>query len=274
MTEAQKTKSLDKIELGFEKQIMEGYKKANNNIKLELIKLEEKGLLTYTDMQNYNRLKSLQEKIRSEINELQKSTGKTLTTEQMTLYESARDYSFDVLSTQAETRIDIDLLPKEAIKEAVKNPLDYVGAVQRNADNAANMIKKINQNILTGLIQGKSYAKIATGINKDMDLGYKNSLRIARTEAHRVREKGTLNAYEEAKEMGLQIVKVWSSAKDDRTREAHIEANGQEVEIDEPFIVDGEELMFPGDPSGSAENVINCRCSMITKIKNFDKNKK
>jgi hypothetical protein len=34
------------------------------------------------------------------------------------------------------------------------------------------------------------------------------------------------------------------------------------VPIDEPFIVSGEELMYPGDPSGSAGNVINCRCAI------------
>jgi len=26
--------------------------------------------------------------------------------------------------------------------------------------------------------------------------------------------------------------------------------------------VGGERLMYPGDPSGSAENVINCRCAV------------
>jgi len=32
--------------------------------------------------------------------------------------------------------------------------------------------------------------------------------------------------------------------------------------MDQPFIVDGESLDYPGDPSGSAANVINCRCGV------------
>ena len=32
------------------------------------------------------------------------------------------------------------------------------------------------------------------------------------------------------------------------------------IPIGEPFVVMEEELMHPGDPAGSAENVINCQC--------------
>lgn len=60
--------------------------------------------------------------------------------------------------------------------------------------------------------------------------------------------------------------KVWTSILDNRTRTGefnHVEADGQEVPTNEPFIVSGEELMFPGDTSlgASLGNVINCRCS-------------
>ena len=30
----------------------------------------------------------------------------------------------------------------------------------------------------------------------------------------------------------------------------------------DPFLVGGEQLLYPGDPAGSSENVINCRCSV------------
>jgi hypothetical protein len=38
--------------------------------------------------------------------------------------------------------------------------------------------------------------------------------------------------------------------------------------IDAPFIVDGEALDHPSDPSGSPENTINCRCVELRRVKN------
>ena len=44
-------------------------------------------------------------------------------------------------------------------------------------------------------------------------------------------------------------------------RETHAAIDGQLAKDGEPFYVDGEELMFPGDPSGSPENTYNCHCT-------------
>jgi hypothetical protein len=39
--------------------------------------------------------------------------------------------------------------------------------------------------------------------------------------------------------------------------------------MDEPFVVDGEQLMFPGDTSmgATARNIVNCRCTCIFRNK-------
>ena len=59
----------------------------------------------------------------------------------------------------------------------------------------------------------------------------------------------------------------WFSQKDDKVRESfnydHVAADGQRVQIGQPFIVSGEALRYPGDPSGSLGNIINCRCFAI-----------
>lgn len=48
----------------------------------------------------------------------------------------------------------------------------------------------------------------------------------------------------------------------------HVEADGQQRRIDEPFIVSGQELQFPGDTrlGASAGNVIKCRCHAATVV--------
>lgn len=53
---------------------------------------------------------------------------------------------------------------------------------------------------------------------------------------------------------------TWDATGGQRTRDWHMSADGQRKPIDQPFEVDGELLQYPGDPAGSAGNVINCRC--------------
>jgi hypothetical protein len=56
--------------------------------------------------------------------------------------------------------------------------------------------------------------------------------------------------------------KTWLATLDDRTRPEHAAAHGQSVPVDQTFTVGGEDLDYPGDPDGSDENTINCRCSL------------
>jgi len=90
---------------------------------------------------------------------------------------------------------------------------------------------------------------------------------IARTETH-----GAANyaMHETAKQTGLTLVKEWVADEGERTRPDHAEANGQTVAMDEPFMVGGERLMYPGDSSGSAWNTINCRCVSIQRVADPD----
>lgn len=81
---------------------------------------------------------------------------------------------------------------------------------------------------------------------------------IARTETIRATNYGGQQA---AKSTGLRLQKTWLATRDGRTRDAHVDADGQTVDIDGYYDVDGELLEYPGDPSGSPENTIQCRCT-------------
>jgi hypothetical protein len=54
------------------------------------------------------------------------------------------------------------------------------------------------------------------------------------------------------------VTKVWLATEDDRTRETHVDANGQEVSLNDYFDVGGYSAMYPGDPDLPDEEVINC----------------
>lgn len=64
--------------------------------------------------------------------------------------------------------------------------------------------------------------------------------------------------------------KKWLANRDERTREAHLQAaNGQFIPIGEMFIVGGENLLYPADTMNGASvgNTINCRCGMDFRIR-------
>lgn len=84
--------------------------------------------------------------------------------------------------------------------------------------------------------------------------------RLIRTEATNAANVATLQS---ATDMFGQenLQKEWMTAIDGRERPAHRAADAQIVDFKERFLVGGEQLFHPGDPAGSAKNVVNCRCS-------------
>ena len=58
--------------------------------------------------------------------------------------------------------------------------------------------------------------------------------------------------------------KQWIAELDSKTREWHREIDGKFIPIDEMFEVGTDKMRFPHDyVNGSAENLINCRCTCI-----------
>lgn len=136
-----------------------------------------------------------------------------------------------------------------------------------------NTTEKEFKRIVNNVVQqaqedGQSVQDAAREIQKQ--IGFSNSyraVRIARTEIVSASNHGSLIG---AKSTGLQLKKVWIATRGDRTRDAHKDMDGRSVNMNEKFRVDvydgkikiGDELLeHPGDPKGSAGNVINCRCT-------------
>lgn len=58
--------------------------------------------------------------------------------------------------------------------------------------------------------------------------------------------------------------KQWASIwLDDRVRPSHMAAHGQVQAVENTFYVGDSRLMYPGDPAGTPQEVINCRCVLI-----------
>lgn len=86
---------------------------------------------------------------------------------------------------------------------------------------------------------------------------------IARTESLMALSVGQREADSLLGEFG-PAEKAWSSTIDERTRDSHAAMSEFDlIPYNDPFIVGGVPMMMPLDPSGPAEEVINCRCGLL-----------
>ena len=118
--------------------------------------------------------------------------------------------------------------------------------------------KRLNSEVLQGILQGDSIPKIANRLERVENMNKNASIRTARTMVTSAENKGRMDMLEKAESEGIICQKVWISQIDTRTRDSHIELDGQPRDKDEPFENSVGKIMYPGDPSADAANVYNC----------------
>ena len=124
--------------------------------------------------------------------------------------------------------------------------------------------ERVREELFEGINKGETLTELAGRIRGVFSGSTMRAMRIARTETSMAASSGRQRAFVESGVTG----KVWLCARDKNVRDAHRKAGedyASPISIDQPFIVGGEKLMHPGDPSGSPGNVINCRCVHLAK---------
>ena len=125
--------------------------------------------------------------------------------------------------------------------------------------------QQITASVTSSILQGKGIGKIADDLQSRMqDMSRASAIRTARTAITAAQNAGRLDTYRAAQDMGIKLKKQWMATLDNRTRHAHAMLDGQTVDVDKPFKVDGYELMYPGDNSAPGYLVYNCRCTTIS----------
>lgn len=145
----------------------------------------------------------------------------------------------------------------------VKRLLAIAGERVKDIDKTTLKLLKVA--LAEGVSDGESIPQLAKRID-NLYLGEiipNRSTVIARTEVVSSANWSSLEAGKQFQgQYGMQLTKVWLATGDDRTRPTHEDADGQEVALDEPFIVGGEELQYPGDVSASPSETVCCRCTL------------
>lgn len=119
-------------------------------------------------------------------------------------------------------------------------------------------VKKINAEILQGILQGEPMDEIAERLRKVIGMNESAAIRNARTMVTGAENKGRQDSYARAEADGMILDKKWIATHDGRTRHWHRELDGATVPQDEPFVNEFGEIMYPGDPHADPANVYNC----------------
>jgi hypothetical protein len=163
-------------------------------------------------------------------------------------------------------RKDYQVLNTETMDKIVSNWALAYGA-QKITQITSTTIRDIKFIVSRGIQEGWTEKEVAAQIS--LLAPSKSDSRaqtIARTETHSASQA---IQFEAAEILELDMVKVWTTAIDERTRTIadgaqfdHVAADGQRVGMNETFTIEGvngnEDLLYPSDPAGSAGNVINC----------------
>lgn len=185
------------------------------------------------------------------------------------LWEKSVDRLMDSLKRIAQAGWE-DTVQQLGLQDLPFNPNDPILAdqLQRTRNLMVRTPDEVYRTIIDELAKGhdasESPAQLAQRVRNVLSVtGTENwparAQTVAVTEVHRAYNFGSLAAAQRAQVRDISVMtKTWIHKHDLRVRTAH--RISQTVPVNQPFIVDKEPLMAPGDPAGSPGNVINCRC--------------
>jgi hypothetical protein len=253
------------------RQLKQVYNQAKKDCEAKIAELNSR-----TDMQNLQAIvyqKQYQEALKKQIegilDTLQSNQFNTITEYLGTSYENGfLGALYDLQGQGIPLIIPID--QSQVVQALQTDSKISTNMYTRLGEDVTYLKKSIKAELSRGTANGSSWleiaTKIATGMNSPFNKALNNSLRIARTEGHRIQQQAQWNTLQTAKEKGADVVKQWDSTLDDRTRSDHKILDGQIRELDDYFEVGGYKAMYPGS-FGVASEDIHCRCCMLQRAK-------
>ena len=178
-----------------------------------------------------------------------------------------REYQLGIREAQRLVKLSQKNYAHKAIKPRLFKRLDLFATLRGAEEDLLERVFIASQATLTrvdtsiklllteGYQTGKGINHVANLLTQRFDqLQTWEARRIARTEIHNSHNTAVMDTYQE---LDVEYT-MWISADDDRTRESHLEINGEIIPIGNEY---SNGLKFPGDTDGPIEEWINCRCA-------------
>lgn len=234
-------------------------------------------LSTRTDMENLQSIiyqKQYQEALKAQLEgvlaNLQSNSYATVSDYLTKCY---RDGYTGVMYDLQKTGIPIIMpIDQAAVVRAIQTDSKLSKSLYDKMGEDVTYLKKaVRTEVSRGIANGSTWNEVAGKLTRHMantpfQKAYNNSIRIARTEGHRIQVQSAMDAQKIAKSKGADIVKQWDSTLDGNTRDLHRLLDGQIREIDEPFEAGGRKVEAPGMFGDPAEDC-NCRCCLLQRAR-------
>lgn len=248
------------------------YQKALRDCEQKIRELSER-----TDMENLQSIiyqKQYQEALKAQLegvlSNLQSNSYATVSDYLAKCY---RDGYTGVMYDLQQTGIPIIMpIDQAAVVRAIQTDSKLSKSLYDKMGEDVTYLKKaVRAEVSRGIANGSTWNEVAGKLSRHMantpfQKAYNNSIRIARTEGHRIQVQSALDAQHVAKSKGADIVKQWDATLDGATREHHQMLDGQIREVDEPFEVANLKVEAPG-MFGLASEDCNCRCCLLQRAR-------
>jgi hypothetical protein len=208
--------------------------------------------------------KQLEKQISGVLDNLQGKNFNSIASYLQTCYETGFvGNMYDMQGQGVPLVISID---EGQVLKAVQKTGDDFRLSNKLSGNATELKKQVKSELQRGLASQLSYADIARNISNYGQADMNRSMRIARTEGHRVQSEARLDSMQKAKKLGADVVKQWDCTLDGKTRPEHSQLDGQIRELDEMFETSGYSGSAPGQ-FGDPYMDCNCRCCLLQRAR-------
>ena len=265
------TRLTDKLENAYVKSIELAYQQALTEIDVKIrkayIKYGVDGKFSYDAMmkmttqerRRVTRLQALEKNIMDDLNKLNRGTPQSMSGYLTDVYTTNYTVAGQTLANVAKVNLSFDIIDREAVYKSILRPMAKIGL----EDNADRIRRAIKRDITSSIVQGENIQSMSKRIRQSLETNANNAVRIARTETTGVMGNARADMLKDAESRGVKTKKIWLSTNDSRTRDRHLAMNEERAENDKPF---SNGLMYPGDQSGPAKEVVNCRCALIAEV--------
>ena len=165
--------------------------------------------------------------------------------------------------------ISLDLAPIISTRQVAATRFFQTDLIQGVAKRGLNKINMQMGLVISGA-QTTTQAIDAVSLILQGDRG--RAMTVVRTEVARAYGAASQEAKVEYRRFLPGLKKQWHMSGKLHPRRTHQAVHLQIRDVDKPFDVGGEELMYPRDPKGSAKNTVNCGCESYSYMERWDVN--